>query len=252
MIYELRTYAIAAGQMAEELRRMAMLAFGGEPDAAGRVPGYDTSLMRECGVPPMLGVWSSMVGGGADRFYYLCRYRDIDQRDESWTRFWDHPGLARAIAATTRQATQVVEWTFPILMRPNAAWTAIRGAGHTRAIGRVHELRIDRVAFGETARAHEILAKADFPLLSARGAAVLGSFDVWMGPGIPSIVTFLAWPDPEARERAWRDLDRDANAVALRRRHRQESGGTVFERGEAQLLDPAPYCVPAADFGEEA
>lgn len=251
MIYELRSYGIAAGQMADELRRMAILAYGAEPDANGHVPGYEASLMAECSVPPMLGVWSSMAGAASDRFFYLCRYGDIDTRDAGWTRFWQHPGLTRAIAATTRQAIQVVEWTFPILMRPNAAWAAARRARREQPIGRVHELRYDRIAFGETKRAHAILGDADFPLLIDRGAAVLGSFDVWMGPNIPTIITFLAWPDLETREHAWCDLDRDANAIALRRRHRQECGGAVFERGEAHLLDPAPYCYPAPDFGDE-
>ena len=251
MIYELRSYGVAAGQIADELRRMAILAYGGEPDANGQVPGYETSLMAECGVPPMLGVWSSAAGAASNQFFYLCRYSDIDTRDAGWTRFWQHPGLASAIAATTRQAIQVVEGTFPRLMRPNAAWAMARRGRRERPIGRVHELRFDRIAFGETTRAHRILGGGDFPLLIDRGADVLGSFDVWMGPDIPTIVTFLAWPDLETREHAWRDMNRDVNAIKLRRRHREECGNAVFERGEAHLLNPAPYCFPAPNFGDE-
>ncbi len=250
MIYELRTYGIAAGQMADELRRMAILAYGGEPDPDGRVPGYGASLMAECGVPPMLGVWSASAGE-AERFFYLCRYHDIDDRDTRWTRFWNHPGLARAIGATTRHAVQVVDWTFPILMRPNPAWAAFRRTTPRPATtGRLHELRIDRVAFGEGRRAHDILAESDLPALARHGAALLGSFDVWMGPDIPSIVTFLALPSIEARAQGLAALDRDPSAAA-RRRHRLEAHAPIFERNESYLLDPAPYCFPEADFGDE-
>ena len=82
MIYELRLYEIAAGQMDNELRRMAMLACGGVPDAQGKVPGYRSSPMAECGVPPMLGIWSSLAGPGRPRFLYMCAYEDIADRDQ--------------------------------------------------------------------------------------------------------------------------------------------------------------------------
>jgi len=253
MVYELRIYDIAAGQMTNELTRMAILAYGGAPDAAGSTPGYARSLMAECGVPPMLGVWSAGAGAGLAKFFYLCRYRDIADRDRVWTKFWDHPDLARAIAATTTTRTSVVEGTFPILMRPGEAWRLIRTRDDGGAApGPHHELWMDRIAFGEGARAHALLGKIDLPFLCDRGARVLGSFDVWVGPDIPTIVTFLAWPAPAARIEALAALDRHPASLAARLAAQQECRTPLFERRDAFLLDPAPYARIDANFGAEA
>lgn len=253
MVYELRIYDIAAGQMANELTRMAILAYGGAPDAAGKTPGYARSLMAECGVPPMLGVWSALAGAGLGKFFYLCRYENIADRDRVWTQFWDHPDLARAIAATTTTRTNVVEGTFPILLRPGEAWRIVRAAGNGGAMpGLHHELWMDRIAFGEGARAHTLLGKIDLPFLRARGARVLGCFDVWVGPDIPTIVTFLAWPDPATRLAGLAALDRHPESLAARRAAQQECRAPLFERRETFLLDPAPYCRTEANFGERS
>jgi hypothetical protein len=254
MIYELRIYDIAAGQMANELERMAILAYGGAPDAAGKTPGYARSLMAACGVPPMIGVWSAAAGAGLAKFFYFCRYENIADRDRVWTKFWDHPDLARAIAATTTTRTNVVEGTFPIFLRPGEAWRLVRagGAPGGAAPGLHHELWMDRVAFGEGARAHALLGKIDLPFLCARGARVLGSFDVWIGPDIPTIVTFLAWPDPATRVAALAALDRHPESLDVRRAAQRDCRAPLFDRRETFLLDPAPYCRVEANFGAEA
>jgi len=253
MVYELRIYDIAAGQMANELRRMAILAYGGEPDASGHTPGYARSLMARCGVPPMLGVWSATAGSGLARFFYLCRYDDIGDRDRVWSEFWSHPDLARAIADTTTQRGSVVEGTFPILLRPGHAWRLVRERNRDRVgvePGRCHDLWMDQIAFGETQRAHDVLGKIDLPFLCDRGASVLGSFDVWIGPAIPMIVTMLAWPDFTARENALAALDRNDESLDARRHAQNECRTPLFERRETFLLEPAPYCEVDVNFGD--
>lgn len=253
MIYEIRFYEVAAGQMAEELRRMAILAYGGEPDADGRTPGYETSCMALYKVPPMVGVWSARAGQGLGRFFYMCRYEDIAERDRVWTRFWNSPELAATIAATTKTKAQVVEHTFPVMMRPNPAWASVRRQFPSSGpVGGVHELWLDRIAFGEGARAHRLLGEIDLPFLCRRGATVLGSFDVWIGPDIPTTMTFLAWPDDATRQAGLAALDRDAASLAARRDAQAACKGLLIEKRESFLMAPAPYAIPLANFGEPA
>jgi len=110
-------------------------------------------------------------------------------------------------------------------------------------------MRVQHVLNGAQPQAAEALAEVDLPMLKALGAQVLGIFDLVIGPGRPTMVTLLAWPDLDTHHRAWFEMDRDAEVLAQRKAETARHGRRLFADVDAYLLQPMSWNMPHANFG---
>ena len=115
----------------------------------------------------------------------------------AFPRFWADT-LWQDIRNQTDGGVPMVERTEDWLLDASPAWAALQKCGpapRQPVPQAVHEMRIDRVTNGFLGPATAALQEAHLPHALADGAQLLGVLNVVIGPDMPCIVTFLAWPD---------------------------------------------------------
>ena len=247
-MYEFRFYSVAHGRMASELALVYDMAIGGAPDVPGGPPAHKDSLWERYGVPTPIGSWTALSGRRLPAFLYIMRWDSLTQRDERFPRFWTDP-FWRARRAELTDGMPLVDSIENWLLEPSAAWPKVPEEASDSPVGGIHEMRIQHVLNGAQANAAEALAEVDLPTLKALGARVLGIFDLAIGPGRPTMVTLLAWPDLDTQHRAWFEFDRDAEVLAQRKAETARHGRRLFGDVDAYLLQPMSWNMPRANFG---
>ena len=234
MIYELRLYSVAPGRMA---------------DVHSRFNEHLPALFKRHGVD-CVGRWTALAGPDAPRFVYLMAYRDYAQREATWAAFYQDADWWR-IRAETNAGHEMVERHDLFFIKPNVAWPALGGAAAQETVGGLHELVQQQVAPGQVAAVNEFMTKTWLPRLREAGARVLGVFDMAAGSGMQKLVLLYAWGDAAAWHEGHRRLEADTALQGELAEQRRKLGTTLFERGEVNLLEPAPGMTIRAGLGRQ-
>jgi hypothetical protein len=195
-------------------------------------------LFERAGVPAPLAFWDSFAGPSTRMLAYLLRWNSLDERMAAWGRFYADPQWWKQYE-DAHGGAQMLEQSHVLILRASPAWRP--GVGPTPAPGGIHELRMLDLLPRAGAAAHEALDRVDLPFLQARGAQVLGLFELAIGEGLPCAVALLAWPGIEARDAAWRAYGEDGGVQAARERERRTHGAPLVGRAQAWLLRLAGY-----------
>lgn len=231
MIYEMRLYSVAPGRMA---------------DVHARFGEHLPALFDKHGVN-CVGRWSALAGPDAPRFVYLLAYRDYAHREATWAGFYQDDEWWR-VRAETNAGHEMVERHDLYFLKPNAAWVMdAQGAGEP--VGGLHELVLQQVAPGQVAATAAFLKETWLPLLREAGARPLAVFDMAAGSGMLKIVLLNAWPDAAAWHAGRKFIEAHAPLRAQLAAQRKQLGTTLFQRGEVNLLEPAPGAAIRAGLG---
>jgi hypothetical protein len=231
MIYELRLYSVAPGRMA---------------DVHSRFGEHLPALFAKHGVN-CVGRWSALAGPDAPRFVYLLAYRDYAHRESTWVGFYQDADWWR-IRAETNAGHEMVERHDLFFLKPNAAWQVDPTTSDT-PVGGLHELVQQEIAPGQAAANVEFLKGTWLPLLREAGARTLGVFDMAAGAGMLKTVLLHAWPDAATWHAGQKFIASHAGLQAQFAMQRKALGTTLFQRGEVNLLEPAPGAVIRAGLG---
>jgi hypothetical protein len=240
MMFEFRFYEVTPGRLAQEVARMYEVAIR-DVDGTGR------SLFEQHGIARPLGAWTAIAGKRLPVFGYLLVWDSLAERDASFPSFWADPRWT-AVRARTEDGHPMVEHIDDWLIVPSPAWDRTAGRRSLPA-GGVHELRIHHCMAGHAGEVTRYLAEIEHAQLEVRGATVIGMFDVLIGPNMPAIVSFLAWPDFESQQSALARLDVEPRVHARRRDWAQRLGFSPIREVEQTLLRPLSYGVPVENFG---
>lgn len=230
MIYELRLYSVAPGRMA---------------DVHDRFGTHLPALFARHGVH-CVGRWAALAGPDAPRFVYLLAYRDYAQREATWAGFYQDDDWWK-VRAATNAGHEMVERHDLFFLKPNAVWPATDAPD--APVGGLHELVQQQVAPGRNADANTFMKEIYLPALREAGAQVLGLFDMAAGSGMQKVVQLIAWPDAATWHAGRRRIEAHEGLRAAYAAQRAQHGTTFFERGEVNLLEPAPGAVVRAALG---
>ena len=103
MIYELRTYTVMPGRMADLNRRFAEITLG---------------YFEKYGIK-VVGFWTNELGGSSDQLIYMLAYDSLADREQKWSAFARDPERLAAFAETERNGPLVKRLTAQML-RPTA------------------------------------------------------------------------------------------------------------------------------------
>ena len=103
MLYELRTYSVMPGRMADLNRRFADVTLG---------------YFEKYGIN-VVGFWTNELGGSSDQLIYLLGYDSLADREQKWSAFARDADRIAAFAETEEAGPLVKRLTAQIL-RPTA------------------------------------------------------------------------------------------------------------------------------------
>ncbi|MBI1179247.1 MAG: hypothetical protein GC201_01735 [Alphaproteobacteria bacterium] len=245
MMFEYRFYECTPGRLAQEVARMREVSIDPWPGADGGRDGE--SLFDRFGIPRPLGAWTSVAGRRQPMFGYLLHWESLDERDRAFPAFWVSPEWAE-VRERTNDGHPMVDSIEDWLLAPSAAWDRSGGFGEERH-GGLHEMRIHHCRAGYDADVADYLAEIEHRQMEVLGGRVLGVFNVVIGPDMPAIVSFIAWPDFATQRRAAERLDVEPRVHARRRRWQEQYGVSLIRSVEQTLLAPLDYGLPRSNFG---
>ena len=150
-------------------------------------------------------LWTVTSGKGIPAFVALHRWTSLGAREASLGRYLASNSAPRhgRIGDPTACLSEVESWL--IIDSPSGGlFTA-----PMLHLMSVHEMRIQQCVNGSVRDAADAVAQGELALLAARGAGVLGLYELAIGPSRPVIVSILAWPSEELRQASWREQDCD-------------------------------------------
>lgn len=241
MMFEYRFYDCTPGRLADEVARMREVAIAPWPGGKGE------SLFDRFGIPRPLGAWTSIAGRRQPVFGYLLKWDSLDQRDRAFPPFWVCPEW-QEVRARTDDGHPMVDSIEDWLLAANASWRRSDEIGDTRHDG-LHEMRIHHVLAGYGPEVTDYLATIEHRQIEILGGNILGVFDVAIGPDMPAIVSFVAWPDQATQQRAAERIDREPRVHERHRRWKDEHGLSLIRSVEQTLLQPLDFGRPLSNFG---
>lgn len=99
MIYELRTYTVMPGRMADLNRRFAEITLG---------------YFEKYGIG-VVGFWTNELGGSSDQLIYMLSYESLADREQKWSAFARDRERVDAFAETEKDGPLVKRLTAQIL-----------------------------------------------------------------------------------------------------------------------------------------
>jgi hypothetical protein len=199
-----------------------------------------TPLFARAGVARPLAYWEGFAGAFNPLYAYMLRWESLDERFATFERFYTDPDWIAQRAASDA-GDNMVDRIDLMILRPSSAWAPHRS---DCAGGPLHELRLQRLSTRNSPEAHRVIGEVDLPFMTARGATVLGAFQVWYGAGTPQAVTILAWPEEATRSAAYAAFEADATIAARRAEERQQFGAPLFRTARSTLMRPTSYGRP--------
>ena len=103
MIYEMRRYEATPGKMAALNEVMESLA----------VPVFEKVGMR------LVGAWTPVAGDYTNALSYMLAWESLNEREEKWQEFFNHPRLARRTRRCRQEARRDRLPGVPHLPRPD-------------------------------------------------------------------------------------------------------------------------------------
>ena len=231
--YELRLYRCEPGRI---------------PDLHTRMGDTVKPLFARHGVVQPLAYWSGVDGPMAPLYAYLLRWEDLDQRMAAFEGFYGDPDWHQQ-REDSNAGRQMVERIDVYFLSASSAWKQ-DSADSSRAVGGIHELRLQRVLSNQAQAASDALADCDLPFFEAQGGEVLGAFDMRIGPRCPQAVQIIAWESETQRLAAWAAYDADPAIAERRAAERARFGRPLFEETTICAMEPASYGVARAGFGD--
>jgi hypothetical protein len=76
------------------------------------------------------------------------------------------------------------------------------------------------------------------------GASILGAFEIISGAPVPSIASFMSWPNFESRQEALKQFEADQRVVAARKKEVEEINNHYLQEFDCYLLEPMQFCLP--------
>lgn len=219
-VWELRLYAIAPNRSTDMERRV-------QDDLRTVFPHH--------GIRPA-GGWTVVAGPALPMFVYITPWRNMNERSRNWAGFYVDPAWAE-VRNRTNGPSELVERYEIMFLRATQPWTPLQDA---KAGGQLFEMLIQETAAGRGGPARSALLDMELPAYRRAGAEVVGSFDMLSGRPLPTIVTFLAWPDWSARQRGQQALAADPELQASRRQQIETDGRCLLGRYESYLMDFVP------------
>lgn len=230
MLYEMRQYLIDRGRM---------------DDNHDRMKNHTPALLARHGVH-VAGRWAAVAGPRSPMFCYIMEWTGFEEREKAWGAFYGDPEWP-TVRSATNAGSEMVQENHLLFMRPNPAFRQEEGDSRRR-IGGLHQIIVQKIAIGQNAAVADFMGSTYVPRVTEAGAHVVGICDVVSGPGLPAIVTILAWPD----ERAWlagtRAFESDSVMRDAYRSQREASGATLLGPAEVILGIPTDYELPYASF----
>lgn len=239
-MFEYRFYECTPGRLAQEVARMEEVAIAPWPGGNGE------SLFDRYGIPRPIGAWTS-IAGRQPIFGYLLKWDSLDARDRAFPPFWTCADWA-TVRARTDDGHPMVDSIEDWLLAPNAAWDRSTGCDGTRHRG-LHEMRIHHCLAGFGPQVTAYLKEIEHRQAEVMGGRVIGVFDVLIGPDMPAIISFIAWPDFATQQRAAMRLDAEPRVHERRRQWQAEHGRTLIRHMEQTLLHPLEFGRPQSNFG---
>jgi hypothetical protein len=236
MIYEIRLYDVAHGRLAAEVRRMHRVAIAGERGGDG------PSMFDRYGIPRPLFAWTLAAGDRMPGFGYILRWESIADRERCFPAFWSDPDWLK-IKEETDDGSPMVERIDDFYLRPAPGWDSSLAAGGS-ASGAVQDIIFQEAYQGNQHDAARSLLDNDFCFLRARGGRPFGLFEVLIGAGIPSLVSFVDWPDSETHREAWRDYHADSAIVNARVEEERLYGRPLFGGSRRLVVEPCDFAPP--------
>jgi hypothetical protein len=241
MMFEYRFYECTPGRLTQEVARMKEVAISPWPGGNGE------SLFDRFGIPRPLGAWTSIAGRRQPMFGYLVKWESLEARDRAFPPFWACPEWAE-VRARTDDGHPMVDSIEDWLVAPSAIWDRSGATDGTRH-GGLHEMRIHHVMAGYGPQVADYLKTIEHRQIEILGGRILGVFDVAVGPDLPAMVTFVAWPNHATQQRAAERLDREPRVHERHRQWKQEHGISLIRSLEQTLLQPLEYGLPLSNFG---
>lgn len=238
-IFEYRFYDVMPGRLGEEVQRMYDVAIA--PWENG-----PASLFDRFGIPRPLAAWTGVAGRRQPVFGYLLEWESLAARDAAFLPFWMSREWAE-FSAKTDDGRQMVERIDTLLLSPSMAWKKKKGI-LSNAVGGLHEMRCYQVEAGHSAEAMDYLAQIELQQMEVLGGEVLGVFDVVIGPDMPMVISFIAWPDFATQQGAARRLEAEPRVKAARESWHQHYGRPLIRHVEQSLLRPTFYGKARTNF----
>lgn len=103
MLYELRTYTVMPGRLADLNRRFADITLG---------------YFAKHGIT-VVGFWTNELGGSSDQLLYMLSYDSLADREQKWSAFGRDSERITAFAETEKNGPLVKRLTAQILRPTN-------------------------------------------------------------------------------------------------------------------------------------
>ncbi|MCV0394936.1 MAG: NIPSNAP family protein [Rhizobiaceae bacterium] len=230
MLYEMRQYLIDRGRL---------------DDNHARMRDHTPPLLEKHGVE-VAGRWAALAGPRTPMFCYIMEWRDFAEREKAWGAFYADPEWPQ-VRAATNAGSEMVQENHLFYMRPNPAFRQEEGDSRRR-LGGVHQITVQKIAIGQNPAVADFLGSTYIPRLEAAGAHVIGICDLVSGPGLPAIVSIVAWPDAATWLAGGRAFESDGAMRAAYQKQRDTLGATLLGSAETIVADPAPYALPYASL----
>ncbi|MBP0590470.1 NIPSNAP family protein [Paraburkholderia sp. LEh10] len=217
MIYELRSYHISPGRMADQFRR------------------FDELLPRLFNRHRIksVGSWIAPSGVCGPSFVYLMAFEDFAHRESSWSGFYSDEEWWH-VRAETNAGSELVESFDLTFLKPSPIWPS----SHPPVPSGPHEIVVQRVWVGSRSTVNEFFSNVWLPFFHKAGASTLGVFDVLTGSTLPAVALFLAWPNSKIRDDAWRTARIDATMADALAGRRNIDGKSALAQRDVTLLYP--------------
>ncbi len=230
MYFELRMYQSAQGRLGDIVSRMQNL-----------LP----QMLRKHQFPWPVGQWVCVAGPNMPLYIWMLQWEDLDHRSNCFGGLYSDPEWDKIRISTNGIRDTVVEQRIVMLRHLPCHDSLNQLANHGVAQGnRLHELRFQRLQYGMLGKANQQMKEIDYPTLDHCGASILGAFEIISGAPVPSIASFMSWPNFESRQEALKQFETDQRVVAARKKEVEEINNHYLQEFDCYLLEPMQFCLP--------
>lgn len=219
--FELRLYSIAPGRL---------------DDMAARFREDLSTLFPKHGIHPLAGFTASS-GAGMPKFVYIMPWDSLAQRSQALAGFAGDPAWAEVRDRTNGPSELVERYDIYFLK----AMLPVEPVPQHQSPGRrVYELALQTVSNGQLPDMRQTMHEVEIPAYQVAGARLVGAFEIFCGPALPSVVTLMSWESVEARAQGLQKLQANPSLQAARQQQIATLGRCVLGHADRYLLNLVP------------